>query len=317
MIPPTATATGTPAPTATVTGTPVPTSTSTGTPAPTSTTTLTPTPTPSSTIPGATPEPTPTPTSTLGGTVYMFTYDGTVGGDLNAACASYPVGGNSSCYSYSPTLQTGTTLYSTNTGGVLSNPFVDGNSKLVVNGTTVYALTTVSGTITTIQQCSTPTYTVGQAALGGKIAYILQSGDTGYDVSVQHGLVAYPFDSTGMWGCNGSEMTGADGTAIGTGYQNTLDIISGCATAGIAARVCADLVAGGYSDWFLPSKDELNTLWGNRYDIGGFTDSQFYLSSSEVFYDGSYWAWNQYFLTGYQANESKATEIRFRPVRSF
>jgi hypothetical protein len=53
------------------------------------------------------------------------------------------------------------------------------------------------------------TVTIGQAALGGKIAYILQSGDPGYDPNVQHGLVATTADiSTGVdWGCSGTAIS--------------------------------------------------------------------------------------------------------------
>ena len=303
-------------------GLPPSTPTPTSTPAPTPT--RTPTPTPSST-PGPTPTatavvPTATPTATPGGTVYTFSYDGMVGtSDFNVACAAYPMAYGSNCYSYNPTIEVGTTLYSTNTNGILSNPFVntDGNIKVVVaNGTTVYAIKTTNGTITELQQCTTPTYSLGQTALGGKIGYILQSGDTGYNPTVQHGLVVYPFGGEGAtWGCHGTVITGADGTALGTGYQNTVDIVNGCATAGTAAKLCSDLVFGGYSDWYLPSKDELNLLYVNQNLIGGFDTSKNYWTSTESSSDT---AWAQYFLNGFQGSGQKNDNlIYYRPVRSF
>ncbi len=117
---------------------------------------------------------------------------------------------------------------------------------------------------------------IGQSYQGGIIAYI--------DATGIHGLIAAPSDQgSAPWGCFGT-TTGAVGTAIGTGAQNTISIINGCSTAGIAARICDDLVLGGYSDWYLPSEDEINQLYINRMAIGGFTNPNYtsYWSSSEV-----------------------------------
>jgi hypothetical protein len=160
-----------------------------------------------------------------------------------------------------------------------------------------------------------PTYTVGQSALGGKIAYILQPGDPGYDADVQHGLVATTADiSAGaLWGCFGTNISGAMGIDIGTGNQNTIDIMAGCATAGIAARLCGDLVQGGYSDWYLPSRIECAKLYQNRVAIGGFA-SDFYWSSTETDANNAItFAFNlaTYFTT------SKDDSFRVRAIRSF
>ena len=157
-------------------------------------------------------------------------------------------------------------------------------------------------------------YTIGESALGGKIAYILQPGDPGYDAGVQHGLVATVEDisTTAIWGCEGTTISGADGTAIGTGNQNTIDIMAGCPTAGIAARLAGDLVQGGYSDWYLPSKDELNKLYINRVAIGGFA-SNGYWSSTE----GLHVAWFQNFNDGGQGFDYKGLTYYVRAIRAF
>jgi len=162
---------------------------------------------------------------------------------------------------------------------------------------------------------SIPVYTRGQSALGGKIAYILQPGDTGYDANQQHGFVATAADisiST-TWGCSGTLIAGADGVVLGTGNQNTIDIMAGCATAGIAARLCGDLVQGGYSDWYLPSKDELNKLYLNQVAIGGFTGIA-YWSSTEIDND---MALIQGFEDGNQAIYNKNNTWNVRAIRSF
>lgn len=130
-----------------------------------------------------------------------------------------------------------------------------------------------------------------------------------------HGLIAASSDqSTGaQWGCVGTYIFGADGTALGTGNQNTIDIMAGCATAGIAARICGNLVLNGYSDWYLPSVDELNKLYLNRGAIGGFT-VEFYWSSSE--YTSSH-AVAQYFANGGTIAYYKDFSFHVRAIRTF
>ncbi len=149
-------------------------------------------------------------------------------------------------------------------------------------------------------------FSIGQNYGGGIIFYIDGTG--------LHGLISSTTDqSTGAaWGCFGTEIAGIS-TAIGTGQSNTTAIVNGCSEAGIAARICNDLVLNGYEDWFLPSKDELNLMYQQRTVIGNFT-SGCYWSSSQYY---SVWAWYQYFGLGGQDNTYKNYQYCVRAIRAF
>jgi hypothetical protein len=150
---------------------------------------------------------------------------------------------------------------------------------------------------------------------GGVIAYIFQVGDPGYIAGQIHGLVATVNDvaASATWGCSGTNLPGAAGTALGTGQQNTTDIVNGCGSSAIAARLCDNLLEEGYADWYLPSKDELNKLYLNQASIGGF-GAEWYWSSSE---SSTTQAWTQDFSVGTQALQTKTFSFRVRAVRTF
>ncbi|HNZ43240.1 MAG TPA: DUF1566 domain-containing protein [Bacteroidales bacterium] len=135
-----------------------------------------------------------------------------------------------------------------------------------------------------------------------------------------NGLVAAPFDqSTGAeWGCHGTAISGADGTVIGTGAQNTLDIEASCATVGSAADICANLILGAYSDWFLPSRDELHEMYNNLKvkGFGGFSNNYYWSSSECATYELND-AWLQNFQYGNQYNYVKYNPTYVRAVRAF
>jgi hypothetical protein len=165
-----------------------------------------------------------------------------------------------------------------------------------------------------ISAANTP-LTIGMSYGGGKIAYIFAPGDPGYVPGETHGLISATSDqSTSIEWYNGSFITiGATVTALGTGMSNTNAIVAAQGSGSYAAKLCADLVLNGYSDWYLPSIDELNKLYINRSSIGGFATGG-YWSSSEL---NASDAWAIYFSDGSSSFYVKFLTFYVRAVRSF
>ena len=164
----------------------------------------------------------------------------------------------------------------------------------------------------------TPTQpSIGDSLEGGKVAYILTSSDAGYDPTLIKGIIVATTDqSSGIQWYNGAyTTTGATGTAIGTGLSNTDAIIAsqGATSTNYAAGLARAYGGGGYSDWYLPSKDELNQLYLNRVAIGGFTNN-YYWSSTEA---TQFFSWRQNLNGGTQDTLGKSGLMYVRAVRTF
>ena len=146
---------------------------------------------------------------------------------------------------------------------------------------------------------------IGQQYQGGIIAYLDGTG--------KHGLIAAPSDqSTGIQWYNGSYITtNATGTAIGTGQSNTTAIVTAQGAGNYAAKLCDDLVLNSYSDWYLPSMDELNKLFVNK--ITAFGD--YYWSSTEAGRDNAWYHATSDITAGGMGG--KQNTLRVRAVRTF
>jgi hypothetical protein len=139
------------------------------------------------------------------------------------------------------------------------------------------------------------------------------------------GLVcALEDQSAGIQWYNGTHVrTNAKNITIGTGAVNTTRIIEkqGVTETDYAAGLARAYSGGGYDDWFLPSKNELNEMHKNRdvleATVGFSVFSDYYWSSTEK--DGD-WAFQQMFATdkyGIYAVDKSTTYISVRAVRAF
>jgi len=146
-------------------------------------------------------------------------------------------------------------------------------------------------------------------SFGGGIVFYL-------DASGKHGLIAATADQsrlTSWW--NGSFIT-TGATSLTDGAANTTAIIKAHGiVSSYAARISRDFRGGGYTDWFLPAKDQLNILYTKKNIVGGFGD-EIYWSSTEVNMGE---AWVQYFQDGSQFldNTSDGATVGTRAIRAF
>ncbi|MCC7405015.1 MAG: DUF1566 domain-containing protein [Bdellovibrionales bacterium] len=102
-----------------------------------------------------------------------------------------------------------------------------------------------------------------------------------------------------------------DDYEVGVSQSATL---AGSYTDTEAAKFCENMNYAGYTDWYLPSKEELAFLHRNSASIGGFVYSSSYWSSTE--YTNTI-AWNFNFNVGYAVYNVKTGNYYVRCVRRF
>jgi len=119
---------------------------------------------------------------------------------------------------------------------------------------------------------------------------------------------------------------GATTQELGAGWGNTSRLL-GVAPADSAPALARSYRGGGFSDWSLPSSQELNLLCRfvhGAYSVADFCESTpaFASGFAPDFYWGSYvpspgLAWYQNFSSGGQSAVSQENTLRVRPVRAF
>jgi len=142
-------------------------------------------------------------------------------------------------------------------------------------------------------------------------------------------LEAAPTDTeiaNARWGTYKHDVSGTQ-MALGSGKRNTHlinDFLRSINESGRAAQLCTQLNSGGFTDWFLPSMEELNWMFLNLHKkgLGGFKNER-YWSSSQV---NATHAWYRHFGDNGRASYDKDKDgdgwvfrynIRVRAIRAF
>lgn len=197
---------------------------------------------------------------------------------------------------------------------------------------------------------SPPPSTIGQAYGGGYYA-----GQIGVSSVATHYLVVAPLSSgqtQNSWKTSSDLTTGTD--SVINGPANTAAMIAAGAAAHPCGQFCDNLTVGGYSDWYMPAKNELEVCYYNLKPTTGANNTSsginpnavparassytsgdpaqtsvaiFQTGGSEAFSTPQYWSSTQVggakpfaaeyqtFSNGFQNDTGKTYSLRVRAVR--
>lgn len=149
---------------------------------------------------------------------------------------------------------------------------------------------------------------IGQDYQGGKIAYLNPNGISGLIVD-SRGQTS----GSGAWSPENNFVSTQ--TSIGSGNQNSINMNAQGGGSAIASA-CLNLSLNGYTDWYLPSRDELQQVYLNRVALG-ITSTVRYWSSSQHPNEGRNFAYAFNFANGQETQDDKQTSYNYFAMRSF
>jgi hypothetical protein len=206
-------------------------------------------------------------------------------------------------------------------------------TNIAKNTSTVVYIDAISNASSYEERYDRFTFTLGALEKGQYKYEVLQDAN-GYAAGDALGGGLFVFEDSGYayisaaadqstdapWGCEGTLiLEGASPEAIGQGVINTATIVASCATSGISARICDELTLNGYSDWFLPSLDELAEMY-TKLKANGFGNfaNQRYWSSTQDFDEPANKALAVDFNNGsFHAHNKSQTNRHTRAMRRF
>jgi hypothetical protein len=174
-----------------------------------------------------------------------------------------------------------------------------------------------------------PTISNSHSADGSGTGVFTNAAMTGLVPDTTYHVRAYATNSLGT--AYGSDITFNSGKTMGTVYQNgrvfyndsnghgtvsAMSDLSSSASWSTAVQLCNDYNDGTYSDWYLPSKDELNLMFIRLDSIYNFFAQFGYYWSSTYYYPDLYY-WEQDFMWGDQGYTDMNYKLYVRAARAF
>ena len=147
-----------------------------------------------------------------------------------------------------------------------------GSGTITVSGLSpvtsyTFTVTATNAIGTSAASAASNSVTTSALAVGDAYAGGFYAGQIGVSSVATHNLVVGPVASAQSggnikWKNANSSTAGADSDIDGP--QNTADMVAdGDATVYPAAHFCNDLTIGGYSDWYMPAKNEVEVCYYN------------------------------------------------------